>query len=367
MTTQQRTVRRGRKRAAPVVAVTGASGAVGAALVERLATDDAVSKVIALDSRRGAAREGVTWRVVDVRDPALVKRLSGVDVLVHLAWDASPGAEPVARRAFNVRGAETAVTSAAAAGVRRVVLVTSAMVYGALPDNPVPLPEDAPLRALADESVVGDLLEVEDLAVRARATHPGLGVCVVRPATVVGPGIDTVLTRHFEAPRLLVVRDSTPRWQFCHLDDLVAALRVAALGDADGPLTVGCDGWLEQDQVEDLSGMRRIELPAAIAFGTAERLHRLGVTPAPASELQFTVHPWVVSTQRLRDAGWAPTHDNASALQAMLDENDGHTAIASRRVGRGDATATLGAAGATVAVLGAAALVRRSRRRRLGP
>jgi nucleoside-diphosphate-sugar epimerase len=62
---------------------------------------------------------------------------------------------------------------------------------------------------------------------------------------VVGRGVDTVLTRHFEAPRLLVVRDSRPCWQFCHLDDLVEALAVAAASDVQGPLTVGADGWSE--------------------------------------------------------------------------------------------------------------------------
>ena len=110
-----------------------------------------------------------------------------------------------------------------------------------------------------------------------------------------GPGVDSVLTRHFEAPRLLVVRDSQPRWQFCHVDDLVAALELAALGAGHRRRsTVGCDGWMEQEDVELVSGLRRIELPASLAFGTAERLHRLGIIPAPASDLQYVVHPWVV-------------------------------------------------------------------------
>ena len=72
-----------------------------------------------------------------------------------------------------------------------------------------------------------------------------------------------------------------------------------------GVVTVGCEGWLEQAEVEMVSGLRRIELPAALAFGTAERLHRLGVIPAPASDLQYVVHPWVVPSTRLREAGLA--------------------------------------------------------------
>ena len=55
------------------------------------------------------------------------------------------------------------LTSAAAGRVGRVVLVTSAIVYGARPDNPVPLAEDMPLAADTDNSVAGDLLEIEQL------------------------------------------------------------------------------------------------------------------------------------------------------------------------------------------------------------
>ena len=58
------------------------------------------------------------------------------------------------------------LTASAAARVRRVVLVTSAMVYGAVPDNPVPLPEDSAVAAEPDTGVVGDHLEIEALARR---------------------------------------------------------------------------------------------------------------------------------------------------------------------------------------------------------
>ena len=92
-----------------------------------------------------------------------------------------------------------------------LVVVTSAKVYGARPDNPVPLEDDAPLRAVADAGIVGDLMDVEQLVAVARDVHPGPEVTVVRPAALVGGDVDTVITRHFEAPRLLMVRGSEPR------------------------------------------------------------------------------------------------------------------------------------------------------------
>ena len=228
------------------MAVTGAAGGLGLALTTRLAKSPLIGRVVAIDDHRGDV-SGVTWRIVDIRDPALAG-LSGVDVVVHTDLDLSPESDARTRRAFNVRGAQTVLTAAAAGGVGRVVLVTSAMVYGARPENPVPLPEDAPLSAESDDSVVGDLLEIEHLAERSHRTHLGLEIAVARPAALVGVGVDTLMTRHFEAPRLLAVKGFAARWQFCHLDDLVSALELAAAGKVSGAFAVGCEGWLEQDQ-----------------------------------------------------------------------------------------------------------------------
>ncbi len=360
-TRTRRTRAGGRRRSAPTIAVTGAAGGLGRILAARLAANSAVGRVVAIDDHRSELA-GVSWRVLDVRDPLIAERFSGVDTVVHLAVDTSVGSDRQARTALNVRGTQTVLTAAAAAAVKRVVLCTSAMVYGADADNPVPLEEDAPLRATEDGSLVSDLLEIERLAERAPRTHPGLSITVVRPAVVVGPDVDSVLTRHFEAPRLLVVRDSRPAWQFCHVDDLASALEYASLGLVEGIVTVGCEGWLHQEDVERLSGVRRIELPAPVAFGTAERLHRLGVIPAPASDLEYVTYPWVIPSTRLRAAGWRPMYDNLTAFHVLLQQAAGRHAIASRRLGRRDAT--IGAAGATVAILGTAAVVRRARKRR---
>ncbi|MFD5621404.1 SDR family oxidoreductase [Streptomyces yangpuensis] len=352
----------GPRRPSPVIAVTGAASGVGAALVSRLAASDEVKQVVAIDERRGDCA-AAQWHVLDVRDPAIAEKLRGADVVVHLALDLDLETDPAARTAYNVRGTQTVLTAAAAAGVHRVVLCTSAMVYGALPDNDIPLSEDSELRATAEATGVGDLLEIERLGRRAPRAHPGLNVTVVRPAVLVG-GTDTALTRYFESPRLLVVAGSRPTWQFCHVEDLVSALEYAALEKVEGELAVGCEGWLEQEEVEELSGIRRMELPSAVALGAAARLHRIGLTPSPAGDLAYTMHPWVVSVSGLHAAGWRPRWTNEEVLAELLQEVAGRHTVAGRRLGRRDAATAAGAAGATVALLGAAAAVRLARKRR---
>jgi nucleoside-diphosphate-sugar epimerase len=356
---------RARRRAGSTVAVTGAASGLGRAAVEHLASSDGVRRVVGIDVHR-ADVAGVTWRLADVRDPLVGSRLDGVDSVVHLANDLRLDAAYADRRALNVRGTGLLLTAAAAAGVRRVVLVTSTMVYGALPDNPLPLAEDAPVRAGADVSLVGDWVEIERLARQARRAHPALDVTVLRPAILVGPEADSMITRLFEAPRLLTLRHARTAWQFCHVEDLLSALSLAATGSVSGAVAVASTGWLEQADVERITGLRPLVLPPTLALATAERLQRVGVLTAPASELPYLSAPWAVECRRLAEAGWAPAYSNEAALEA-------HVAMHGEQIGRGlprldRRDATRAAAGATVALAGTVALARAraARRRRRG-
>ncbi|RKS05417.1 nucleoside-diphosphate-sugar epimerase [Nocardiopsis sp. Huas11] len=355
-----------------VVAVTGAASGVGRLLVQRLATPEgstAPREIVAIDDEFADLR-GVTWRIADVCDPGLVSRLGGVDVLVHTADDRSPDTRPADRRAHNIRAAQTVLTAAAASGVPRVILVTSTMVYGASPDAPVPLPEDAPRVVDNSEGLMGDFAEVEALAERARLAHPSLAVTVVRPAPLVGPDLDTLFSRHFSAPRLLTVKGHRQHWQFCHEDDLTSALAFCAIHGVHGPdgvVAVASEGSLSQEDVEAITGMKHFEVPANLAFGAIRRLHQARITPAAEGELKFLVYPCVVDCAALREAGWKPGYGNEEALEALMASKSGKHALVGRSLGRKEVTITAaGAAGAAAAAIGTAAAIRHLRRRKGG-
>ena len=344
----------------PVVAVTGAAAGIGYALTVRLAASPTVKKVIAIDAQRGDIA-GVTWRVADVRDPALAGRLAGVDVVVHADLDLVPDSDARQRRAFNVRGAQTVLTAAAAGRVGRVVLLTSAMVYGARPDNPVPLPEDAPLAAEADSSVAGDLLEIEQLARRSPRTNPGMAVTVVRPAALVGDSVvDTLVTRHFEAPRLLTVKGCAPRWQFCHVDDLTSALEFAVerrhrRAVRGGLRRLARAGRGRADQrAEEHRAARPADLRHRAAAAPAGR------DPGPGHGPALRGVPVGDGRRRAADGRLAPAVRQRRGAARPARPAPGPLR-GGRRIARKEATIT--AAGATVAVIGTAAIVRRARRR----
>jgi nucleoside-diphosphate-sugar epimerase len=312
------------------VAVTGQSTPLGRALLDRL------------EGRADLALLGL-----DRAD----RRFRGVDTVVHLGTTYDQALPAERRRTLNVAGTTDVLTAASAAGVGHVVVVTSTDVYAARPDNAVPLPDDAPLR----DDLVTDHVEVEELV----AGQTGLSVAVLRPATLVGgalgPAYDGARLSQLSGPRLLAARGIEPLWQLCHAEDLLAALELTVVAGLTGPLPVACDSWLQQRAVEELAGMRRVELPGSVAVGTADRLRRLGLSTSSPQELDHLLAPVVVACDRLRAAGWSPAWTNESALRGYLADRD--------RSGR---TGVYTAAGATVALLGTAALVRQARRRRRG-
>ncbi|MCL3859848.1 nucleoside-diphosphate sugar epimerase [Actinotalea sp. K2] len=347
------TVRSGRSDAGDAVVVVG-RGPLAVAVVTRLAASSAL----------GAVRSVPELPAVGAHEV-----LAGAAAVVLVADEADLSAQtsvtPDERRTAAVAQAQRTVEGARAAGVRQVVAVTSAMVHGASPGRAV-ITDDEPPPAGPGDGLVGDLVATEAVLARAarRRGPKSPTIMVLRPAAVVGPGVDTLVTRHFAAPRLLAVRGVERGWQLVHADDVASAVELALVERWSGSATVAAGPVLTLAQVELAAGMRRIELAAVTAFGTAERLQRVGVIPTPASELAFAVYPWTVEPARLTAAGWEPAHDADDCLAVLLEGVRGQTAVAGRRLGGRDAA--LGAAGAAVAVLGTAAAWRQARARRRG-
>lgn len=262
---------------------------------------------------------------------------------------------------------DAVVADAAASGAGHVVVVSSAMVLGPAAGCPLPIPEDAPVTPPGGDPVVDRLRSMEQRVVALQSAGAGPRLHVLRPAVVVGPGLDSPFVRHFAAPRLVTASGSEVAWQLCHVDDLAAACRVVV--DADLPrATVGAPGFLDALDVFRITRRRRLELPEAVLLGAAERLHRFGVAPLSEGTMVHLVNPWPVAVEQLVAAGWSATVDNAHCLTELVELGRDHVGVVGRLVPRREAAVggAAGAAGVTVAALGAAVLLRRARRRGAG-
>jgi nucleoside-diphosphate-sugar epimerase len=333
------------------IAITGASGYVGTKLVSLLSQDDRVERILGFDVVRptGATPRKFVFDEMDVRNPALATRFEGADVVIHLAFVMDPIRDEGLMRDINVNGSQNVFKSAGKAGVGKIVYTSSATVYGAHPDNDLPLTEDSPLRANLDFSYPAHKLEVEYVVREIEEEYPDLILTVFRPSVVFGPHVDSAWSHLLEMPLLFGVQGYRPPLQFIHEDDVARALQFAVFKDLGGIYNLAPEGWLEYDEVLALLGKRRVDLPEPMAFSLAERMWGLGVGEAPAGMLHYVMHPWVVGTGKLTEAGFRCRHSNLDALSQTVDKTKGRVRVARRSVEKRDlrrgASATLALAG----------------------
>jgi UDP-glucose 4-epimerase len=303
------------------IAVTGASGLVGQRLLPRLADDERVTRLIGLDVRDPRRRvRDLEFHRVDIGGGELKPLLEGTDVLVHLATVVDPILDEAHMARVNVEGTRRVLDAAAAVGVRKVIRVSSAAVYGAWPNNPVPLTEDATLRPNPGFAPAVHAAEVERLLAEWREEHPAVTVTTLRSAPVLGPGAERLPSRLLLGRPPLRVRGASPPVQAVHVDDLVSALLLGVAEDLAGTYNVAADSWLGADDARALLPRSFLPaLPAELLERILGRMWASGLGDIPPTVVPYLVHPWVVANDRLKAAGWRPQHTNEEAILEGLD------------------------------------------------
>lgn len=341
------------------MAVTGVSGRTGQRVLRRLDSDGDVRRVVGIDIKEPQFRpRKLEFHHLDVGAAELKPVFEGVDTVVHLASLLEPLPDEAVMARVNVEGTRRVLDAAAAMGVAKVVHVSSAFVYGAWPDNPVPLTEDQPLRPNQAFSFAVHKAETERLLAEWHDEHPGVTAIVLRPPLVLGGGTPASVRALVRGRLPVRVRDATPECQFLHVDDLAAAIAFAVASDIDGVFNVAPNGWLTHDAAADLAGwVPRVSVSPDVAERMTRRLWQAGVGDVPPGMIPLVVHPVVVASDRLRAAGWEAAHSNEEALLACVEEEGG----AGGR--RGLAVATLVGGGLAAGAAAAAWVLLRRRSR----
>lgn len=345
--------------------ITGAGLPVGRRLVRAALVEPGVDRVVAIGAhpshRRGLGSVEVAAELLvapfALDDPRLTSMCAGATRLVlagprsGLDIDGTGGAEIdlAATRSFLVMLARVA-------DIATVVVLSSALVYGARPENPVPLSESAPVHPNLRIDAAVERAELERLCgIWARSR--GATCAFVRPCVVVGPENGRWLARSPWSTSGLLVSDPGPV-QFVHVDDLADALARVCRTKVDGPVNVAPDGWLSYGEVRALRGpTARLRLSRPVAVVLARLGEVFGMARGDPATLEAVAAPWVVSNERIRELGWEPEHTNEEAY--VLADRGG---LWSRLTPRHRQQLSLGVAGGLL-VGGAIAVVVFLRRR----
>ena len=310
-----------------LVSISGGAGFLGLHLARRLLLDGAAVRTLdlaALDDRE--LERGVEEVRGDVRSERDVRVLvAGAEVVVHAAAALPIQASRAAIRAVNVEGTANVLGAALAAGVRRVVLISSTAVYG-VPERH-PINEDDPLVGVGwyGES------KIEAERVAAEFGRRGLDVVTLRPKTFIGPerlGVFEILFDWIrEGRRIPILGRGENLYQLLAVEDLVDAVVRTFAADVGGEaLNVGAGSFgTVEDDLQALidharSGSRLWPVPVKPAELSLRALELARLSPLAEWHYRTAHKDSFVSIEKARDLlGWEPRLSNADTLRATYD------------------------------------------------
>src|SRR5262245_52828159 len=306
--------------------ITGGSGYIGGRLPDELSPPEETEKIVDVDLRPPPR----TWQKhefvkADIRDRKQMRDLlerHEIDALMHFAFILNPIRDEDRMYDVDVNGTQAVLQAASEAGVKQVIVTSSASAYGAFPDNPKPIAEDWPVRGAPDFAYAKHKAEADRICQLWALEHPDAVMTIVRPSIVFGPNVDNYIVRAFTANPFVPILDGVDEeFQLVHEDDVVSALIALLDGKHSGAFNLAGDGLLTWSRAAEMVGKktRNISLKAMKRLNGAMWKLRVPRTEAPAGNLDFIRYPWVVSTEKLKStADWQPNYDTLETFKITM-------------------------------------------------
>jgi nucleoside-diphosphate-sugar epimerase len=313
------------------IVITGASGNVGTALVERLSQDPKVQSIVGLVRRSPDWHPPrTTWTEADVATDDLDQVFAGADAVVHLAWLFQPTHRPDVTWRANVIGSKRVLDAAARAQVGALVHASSVGAYSPRTDLE-PVDEAWPTHGWPQAAYSREKAYAERLLDHHETANPDRRVVRMRPAFIFQRGSAVQQRRLFMGPlvpgraarRRLVPVLPDPgglRLQTLHTEDAAEAYAQAVLQPVSGAFNVAAEPVLDMAAIADLLGARVVRMPAGVARAGLAAAWGAHLVPASPHLFDLVTRIPMMSTRRAREElGWTPRHGAAEAVETFLE------------------------------------------------
>jgi UDP-glucose 4-epimerase len=307
---------------AKVVLVTGVSRYLGGLYARRLSADPSIERILGVDVVPPKHSIGRTEFVrADIRNPMIGRIMSqaSVDTVVHMNVIATPkdSGGRVTQKEINVIGTMQLLAACQKSeSVTRLVVKSSAAVYGSSPRDPAMFSEDMNPKTLPRTGFGKDSVEVEGYVRGFSRRRPDVEITMLRFANVVGPSIHTAITDYFSLPVVPIPLGFDARFQFIHEDDATAAMILATTGPAVGIVNVAGDGFLTVTQCTAIARRPVLPLPLAAAGVIGNLVKRSGLADFSSDQLTFLAFGRGLDTHRMRTVfGFEPHYTTRSAFE----------------------------------------------------
>lgn len=286
-----------------VIAVTGASGYIGSWLLHRLESLPGRGRLVAFDTAPPPLplHNIAVYRQDVARDIHALLRRHRVETVVHLAYDARrvrAQSEAIAIRAHNFQSAEKTLESCVNAGVKHLIYLSSNVIYGANPGNPMPLLEEWVDFSNFPAFPYGrDIYQAEQAL---NTDYPGIKVTILRACPVLGAAPGSELTARL-LPRRLWGVGQNPPYQLLHMEDLLRILLEFIYRETPGVFNVAGDGVVFLREIAELTRRKLTNLPPFLAYGAVGLDRKLLLQPGSIrAELDAVRYPVIMSAAKLK-------------------------------------------------------------------
>lgn len=313
------------------IVVTGATGNLGTAVLDRLAAEHEIVAIARRPPSSAVAASSVQWSALDLGASDARSRLTdlagGADVLVHCAWAIQPSWRPALLARTNIGGTSAVLHAVADAGVKTLVAISSVGAYAAGPRD-TRVDESWSTAGIETSLYSRHKATVERMLDGFEVRHPEVAVARLRPALMFRRDAAGGVLRYFAAPlpRALVGHppvlplDSALVLQAVHPSDVARAVQ-ACLPGVHGAFNLAADPVLEPARLADLFGARQVPVPVAVLRAGLAASWHLRLQPLDPGWIDMGAQVPLMSSERAhRELGWEP---QVSAERAAADLIDG--------------------------------------------